>query len=108
MLECASWKHPLSQQPSSDLSECYLWGKNFPLNSNIKYEYYANGIHSSYPDFILKDSQGRIHIFEVKSVNISMQSNINSEEYLESAIQRIAMVISKKLVENPEELKLQE
>ena len=26
---------------------------------------------SSYPDFVMKDSFGRIHIFEVKSVNIS-------------------------------------
>lgn len=49
----------------------YLWGKNYISNSTLKFEYYLNGIHSSYPDFILKDSYDRIHIFEVKSVNIS-------------------------------------
>lgn len=49
----------------------YLWGKNYLANSNLKFEYYLKGIHSSYPDFVLKDSYGRIHLFEVKSVNIS-------------------------------------
>lgn len=49
----------------------YLWGKNYIANSTLKYEYYLNGIHSSYPDFVLKDSYNRIHLFEVKSVNIS-------------------------------------
>lgn len=58
---------------SAKLNACpkYLWGKNYISNSNLKFEYYLNGIHSSYPDFILKDSYDRIHIFEVKSVNIS-------------------------------------
>ncbi len=60
----------------------YLWGKNFPQNSKIKYEYYLDGIHSSYPDFILKDRKDRIHIFEVKSVNKATNSNIDEEEYL--------------------------
>jgi len=59
----------------------FLWGKNFPLNSEIKYEYFADGIHSSYPDFVMKDKKGRIHIFEVKSVNKSPLLNINDEEY---------------------------
>lgn len=27
--------------------------------------------HSSYPDFVMKDSKNRIHIFEVKSMNIT-------------------------------------
>ena len=49
----------------------YLWGKNYLLNSNIKFEYCLGGIHSSYPDFIMKDSFDRIHLFEVKSVNVS-------------------------------------
>ena len=49
----------------------YLWGKNYLANSTLKFEYYLKGIHSSYPDFVLKDSYGRIHLFEVKSVNIS-------------------------------------
>lgn len=59
----------------------FLWGKNFPLNSEIKYEYFSDGIHSSYPDFVMKDKTGRIHIFEVKSVNKSSFLNINEEEY---------------------------
>ena len=49
----------------------YLWGKNFIPNSSIRFEYYLNGVHSSYPDFIMKDSYNRLHLFEVKSVNIS-------------------------------------
>ncbi len=59
----------------------FLWGKNFPLNSEIKYEYYLDGIHSSYPDFVMKDKNGQIHIFEVKSVNKSTSINIDEEEY---------------------------
>ena len=58
-----------------------LWGKNYPFNSGIRYEYYMNGIHSSYPDFIMKDRSGGIHIFEVKSVNKSSALNIDTEEY---------------------------
>ena len=58
-----------------------LWGKNFPASSEIKYEYYSNGVHVSYPDFVMKDKKNRIHIFEVKSVNISNEQKINSEEY---------------------------
>ncbi len=64
-----------------DDDELFLWGKNYPLNSEIKYEYYANGIHASYPDFVLKDKLGRIHIFEVKSVNVAVGSSVNKEEY---------------------------
>lgn len=70
-------------EKADEYDEIYLWGKNFPLNSEIKYEYYANGIHSSYPDFILKDKYGRIHIFEVKSVNKSATGNIDTKEYEE-------------------------
>lgn len=58
-----------------------MWGKNFLANSNIRYEYYADGIHSSYPDFIMKDTQNRIHIFEVKSVNKSNKIDIDKETY---------------------------
>ncbi len=47
----------------------YLVGKNFYNNSEICYQYYLCGIHSSFPDFIMKDSQGRIHLFEVKSLD---------------------------------------
>lgn len=49
----------------------YLWGKNYLFNSNIKFEYCLGSIHSSYPDFIMKDSFDRIHLFEVKSINIA-------------------------------------
>lgn len=61
----------------------YLWGKNYTTNSEIKFEYYLDGIHSSYPDFVMKDKHGNIHLFEVKSVNISSDLNIDSEEYKE-------------------------
>jgi len=51
--------------------EIYLWGKNYVSNSAIKFEYYLGALHSSFPDFVMKDNFGRIHIFEVKSVNQS-------------------------------------
>jgi len=50
--------------------QVYLWGKNYVANSPIKFEYYLGALHSSYPDFVMKDSFDRVHIFEVKSVNI--------------------------------------
>ena len=61
----------------------YLWGKNFLSNSEIKFEYCLDGIHTSYPDFVLKDCFGRIHLFEVKSVNVSgaTSSSFDSEAY---------------------------
>lgn len=54
-----------------DEQKVYLWGKNYVANSPIKFEYYLGARHSSYPDFVMKDSFNRVHIFEVKSVNIS-------------------------------------
>lgn len=54
-----------------DAKQVYLWGKNYVANSPIKFEYYLGALHSSYPDFVMKDSYDRVHIFEVKSVNIS-------------------------------------
>ncbi len=64
-------------------SNKYLWGKNFISNSEIKFEYCLGGIHSSYPDFVMEDCFGRIHLFEVKSVNISnaTPAAFDSEEY---------------------------
>lgn len=59
----------------------YLFGKNFLSNSDIKFEYYLNGIHASYPDFIMKDYKDRIHLFETKSINQSSELDINKEEY---------------------------
>ena len=79
-------------------SNKYLWGKNFPFNSEIKFEYYLNGIHSSYPDFIMKDRQGRIHIFEIKSVNKSPTITIDEKEYFQkiSALKECYKECSKK------------
>lgn len=54
-------------------------------NSNIKFEYCLGGVHSSYPDFIMKDSFGRIHIFEVKSMNKSNSSVFDGEMYEDKA-----------------------
>lgn len=62
--------------------EVFLWGKNYYPESTIKYDYYLNGIHSSYPDFVLKDRNDKIHIFEVKSLNKSSSINIDGKEYL--------------------------
>lgn len=59
----------------------YLWGKNFLSQSEIKFEYCLGNIHSSYPDFVMKDSYGRIHLFEVKSVNCSNVAHVDSKEY---------------------------
>ena len=64
-----------------ELIKRYLFGKNFVSNSDIKFEYYLNGIHSSYPDFIMKDYKNRIHLFEAKSLNKSSELNIDQEEY---------------------------
>ncbi len=69
------------EQISGD--ERYLWGKNFPQNSEINYEYYSNGVHKSYPDFIMKDKKGRIHVFEVKCLNGSGKAGFSEEDYKE-------------------------
>lgn len=61
----------------------YLFGKNFIDKSNIKFDYYHTRKHTSYPDFIFKDRQNRIHIFEVKSVNKSSSLNIDETLYKE-------------------------
>ena len=60
-----------SEPERVDAAQKYLWGKNYLLNSEIKFEYCLGGVHSSFPDFIMKDCFDRIHLFEVKSVNIS-------------------------------------
>jgi len=59
----------------------FLWGKNYVPNSAIKFEYYLDGVHASYPDFVMKDIFDRIHIFEVKSLNISGQQTFDSRLY---------------------------
>lgn len=63
--------------------EVYLFGKNFPLKSNIKFEYYDKRVKTSYPDFIFKDKKGGIHIFEVKSVNKGSKFSLDENEYKE-------------------------
>lgn len=60
-----------------------LWGKNYPRESEIKYEYFLHGIHFSYPDFVMKDNNGKIHLFEVKSVNVSNKALFDSYDYKE-------------------------
>jgi len=61
--------------------EICLWGKNYVCNSEIKFEYYMGAKHSSFPDFVMKDIFGRIHIFEVKSVNQSGKYNFDNNIY---------------------------
>ena len=61
----------------------FLWGKNYPANSKIKFEYYNDGRFFSYPDFVMVDSYDRIHIFEVKSTRTSSGFKINYDEYIE-------------------------
>lgn len=67
----------------SETKNDFIWGKNFLPNSEIRFEYYWDGIHSSYPDFILRDKQQQIHIFEVKSVNPSINQNVDKDTYEE-------------------------
>jgi len=50
--------------------------------SSIKFEYYLGALHSSYPDFIMKDKYGRVHIFEVKSVNQSSSFTFDNNIYI--------------------------
>ena len=87
-----------STLPFEDCSPRFLWGKNYPFNSEIKFEYYLDGVHSSYPDFVMKDKSGKIHIFEVKSVNKSASIQIDEKEYAEkvNAIKACYKVCSKK------------
>lgn len=81
LMDCEDDMAVVSDDDLFDDKERCLWGKNFPTSSEIKYEYYADGIHSSYPDFIMKDKAGRIHVFEVKSVNKASGQDIDPEGY---------------------------
>ena len=58
-----------------------FWGKNFYPNSNIKFEYILHNKHSSYPDFVLRDKNECIHIFEVKSINTGSNTAIDANKY---------------------------
>lgn len=64
-----------------DDDERYLWGKNYPYNSEIKYEYYDGSVRKSFPDFVMKDKRGRIHIFEVKSLNGGNAADFDVADY---------------------------
>lgn len=63
-----------------------VYGKNFYPNSSISFEYFDNTVKKSYPDFILKDKNELIHIFEVKSLEKSSSFNIDSQEYKEKIL----------------------
>ncbi len=76
-------------------NETALFGKNYPYNSGIKFEYYLNGRHFSYPDFVLKDTIERIHIFEVKSVD-SFGSGDSDYTRKITELEKIYKAISKK------------
>ena len=71
----------ITVQEEDEVVKKYLIGKNYLSNSMVKYEYYLNGIHSSYPDFIMKDFRNRIHLFETKCMNTVANSNIDDDEY---------------------------
>lgn len=73
-------KIPITDLINGEVTK-YAVGKNYIPNSEIKYEYYLNGIHTSYPDFIMKDFKDRIHIIETKSINSSAALNIDVDEY---------------------------
>ena len=82
-----------------DDEERYLWGKNYPYNSDINYEYYSNGVHKSYPDFVMKDKKGRIHVFEVKCLNGTGKAGFSPDEYQEKVekLKECYLYCSKKL-----------
>ncbi|MBP3227660.1 MAG: DEAD/DEAH box helicase family protein [Bacteroidaceae bacterium] len=78
----AQYGQPVTEESGVPVSPPrHLWGKNFPQGSAVRYEYYDHGIHASYPDFVMKDREGRIHLFEVKSVNKAAASAVSEEDY---------------------------
>jgi type III restriction enzyme len=51
--------------------EIFLWGKNYVPESTVKFEYYLGALHSSYPDFIMKDTkrrERRLHMFVISDL----------------------------------------
>lgn len=67
-----------------DDASIYLFGKNYvDAHSNMKFDYYYRDRHTSYPDFIFKDKNDAVHIFEVKSVNGGNNVSFNTEKYEE-------------------------
>ena len=51
-----------------------------------KFEYYSNGQHFSYPDFIMVDKNEHVHIMEVKSLNGDGTAVFDVEAYREKII----------------------
>ena len=70
----------LVKSVQTDNGKRYLIGKNYLMGSQIYFEYYSYGIRKSYPDFIMEDIKGRIHIFESKSLD-GNSGNIDGEAY---------------------------
>lgn len=59
----------------------FLLAKNYLNNSELKFEYYNYGKRTSYPDFVLKDYKGNLHLFESKCLNDSSTMAIDSIKY---------------------------
>ncbi len=77
----------------------YLFGKNYTSASEIRFEYYSEGlIHSSYPDYVMQATDGSIHLFEVKSIDKKATSAIDEDEYEEKIenLQKCYLYSSKK------------
>lgn len=73
---------------STTTSTIRLWGKNYP-RTDIRFAYYSAGIHYSEPDFIFKDKAGRIHIFEVKSINEGGRFSADESQAYEEKINKL-------------------
>ncbi len=79
-----------------------FWGKNYYPNSKIKFEYVLYNKHDSYPDFILKDKNDKIHIFEVKSLDKGYQPGLDEQEYVKkmTELRKMFKVASKVTEQN--------
>jgi len=73
----------IAKQEGQENDEINVWAKNFIAASEIYFEYFSDGIHKSFPDFILKDKKDGIHFFEVKSLISKTNSNIDESSYRE-------------------------
>lgn len=79
------WVHKLVNEECpdkiKDVRGILMIGKNFLPNSEIRYQYYDDGLHYSYPDVIMKSKRDEYFIFEVKSLNQSSKIKIDPETY---------------------------
>lgn len=81
-----AWIHTLINESRDNIKEIrgtLMVGKNFLPNSEIRYQYYDDGLHYSYPDFILENKRNEFFIFEVKSLNHSSKLSIDEKTYQE-------------------------